>query len=147
MGLAPVGGALPPPGENASVLMPAGHQGPAFLVTDNFRAILRYNNSTSYALAVGHLADRYLGAAPFAGTWPRHERPLDRAERMELQQRLAAAGMGVGTIDGIIGANTRNALRQWQRQAGLPPDGFPTVAQLERLRASTPAMPPPPPQG
>jgi membrane-bound lytic murein transglycosylase B len=143
LGVQPVAGSLPPAGESAAVLLPAGYQGPAFLVTDNFKAILRYNNSTSYALAVGHLADRYRGGAPIAVAWPRHERPLDRAERMELQERLTVRGYSAGAVDGIIGANTRAAFRRWQREAGLPADGFPTVGQLERLRAATPEFQPP----
>ncbi len=125
--------------EPVSVLVPAGAQGPAFVVTRNYRAILQYNNATSYALAVGHLSDRFDGAGPIRAAWPRHERPLSRDERMELQQLLAQRGYAVGEIDGIIGANTRNAFRRWQQETGVPADAFPTASLLERLRAAMPA--------
>lgn len=136
MGVRPLSGALPPAGETASILVPAGHRGPAFLVTGNFKAILRYNNSTSYALAVSQLADRFGGAGPIRAAWPREERALSLAERMELQSLLAAGGYDVGTPDGIVGRMTRAALRAFQKAQGMPADGFPTVGLLDRLRAT-----------
>ncbi|MFC5697804.1 lytic murein transglycosylase [Pseudomonas sp. GCM10022186] len=121
-------------GESASLLLPAGHRGPAFLVLDNFRAILKYNNSSSYALAVSLLGERFDGAGQIAGNWPRDERPLSRSERVELQESLNAAGYSPGTADGIIGANTRKAIRGYQQRLGWPADGFPTQKLLENLR-------------
>lgn len=118
----------------ASLLLPAGHRGPAFLVLDNFRAILKYNNSSAYALAVGLLGERFDGGGQVLASWPRHERPLSRSERIELQERLAQSGFDPGAADGIIGANTRRAVRASQQQLGWPADGHPSHRLLEQLR-------------
>jgi len=120
---------------SASLLLPAGHRGPAFLIMDNFRAILRYNNSSAYALAIGLLAENFQGKGEVAGSWPRGEQPLSRSERLELQERLVAQGFDPGTPDGIIGANTRKAIRGFQQRLGWPADGHPTQELLGRLRA------------
>lgn len=120
---------------SASLLLPAGYRGPAFLVLDNFRAILRYNNSSSYALAIGLLSERFDGAGNVRASWPQGEQPLSRSERLELQERLANQGFDPGTADGIIGANTRKAIRGYQQQLGWPADGHPTQELLGRLRA------------
>lgn len=120
---------------SASLLLPAGHRGPAFLIMDNFRAILRYNNSSAYALAIGLLAENFQGEGEVAGSWPRGEQPLSRSERLELQERLVAQGFDPGTPDGIIGANTRKAIRGFQQRLGWPADGHPTQELLGRLRA------------
>jgi membrane-bound lytic murein transglycosylase B len=116
------------------LLLPAGAQGPAFLVTANFRALLSYNPALVYALAVGHLADRIAGGAPIIGPWPVDDIPLGRPEREELQQRLAQCGFDAGGIDGIIGERTRAAIRVYQRSRRLPEDGYPSSRLLERLR-------------
>ncbi|AGI22552.1 lytic murein transglycosylase [Pseudomonas sp. MT3] len=132
----PMNGNLPAePHASASLLLPAGYRGPAFLVTDNFRAILKYNNSTSYALAVGLLADSFKGGGQLVGQWPVNDAPLSRTERIELQQCLAKRGFDPGTADGIIGANTRKAIRAYQQSQGLPADGYPTPVLLGRLRS------------
>ncbi len=131
--LDPQGGGLSD--ESASLLLPAGHRGPAFLVLDNFRAILKYNNSSSYALAVSLLGQRFDGGGQILGNWPKDERPLSRSERVELQESLAAAGYDPGAADGIIGANTRKAIRGYQQRLGWPADGYPTQNLLEKLRA------------
>jgi len=126
---------MPGDGElEASLLLPAGHQGPAFLVFDNFRSILRYNNSTSYALAIGLLSERLQGGGQIHASWPMNERPLSRSERVELQERLHQAGFDPGGIDGIIGANTRRAVRDLQQHLGKPADGYPSATLLEQLR-------------
>jgi membrane-bound lytic murein transglycosylase B len=117
-----------------ALLLPAGHRGPAFLVGAGFGAILLYNNSVSYALAVGHLADRLAGGGPFAQAWPAGDRPLPLAEREELQRLLTARGLDTGGIDGLIGARTRGAIRSFQLEQGLPADAHPDAALLERLR-------------
>lgn len=122
--------------EEMSLLLPAGHEGPAFLVGQNFRAILRYNNSTSYALAVSLLSERFQGRGQVAGSWPRDQRPLTRDEREELQRLLTAKGFDTQGVDGILGANTRDALRSYQRRKGLPADGHPTPEILTALRGN-----------
>lgn len=118
----------------ASVIVPGGHKGPAFLVLPNFSVILRYNNATAYALAIGHLSDRIKGGSPIDGDWPRDERALSRAERLELQRLLAAKGFEVGEPDGVIGRQTRAAIRAFQTSVGLVPDGFASIGLLVRLR-------------
>ncbi|MBF3170625.1 lytic murein transglycosylase, partial [Pseudomonas aeruginosa] len=119
------GGPLPSglSGEQASLLLPAGHRGPAFLVLHNFRAILKYNNSSAYALAVGLLADSFKGGGRIVGAWPLEDVPLSRSQRIELQRQLAARGHDPGAVDGIIGANTRKAIRACQQEFGWPADG------------------------
>jgi membrane-bound lytic murein transglycosylase B len=118
----------------ATLLLPAGHRGPAFLLLSNFRSILKYNNSTAYALAIGLLSDGLRGGDGVRTAWPREERQLGRSERIELQQLLAQNGLEPGPADGIIGANTRKAVRTFQLQLGWPADGHPTQELLLRLR-------------
>ena len=128
------GGAFPRPDDKAFLLVPAGAKGPGFLMLPNFRVIMRYNPSESYALAIGHLSDRLRGGGPFAQDWPRHERVLTRAERLELQHLLERHGFDVGEPDGRMGPKTREALRDYQVRAGRVPDGFASAGVLERLR-------------
>ncbi len=129
------GGPLPEHGD-ASVIVPAGAQGPAFVVFDNFRVIKRYNNATSYALAVGHLSDRIRGDAPFAAAWPRGDRPLSRTENMEMQGLLTRLGFDTQGVDGIIGPNSVAAIRGFQRSQGMTPDGYASARFLDALRAA-----------
>ena len=89
--------------DRAYLLVPAGAQGPGFLMLQNFRVIMKYNPAEAYALAIGHLADRLRGGEPFVQPWPRHERVLTRTERYELQQLLARRGFDVGEPDGRLG--------------------------------------------
>lgn len=132
----PNGGQVPAGSEqlSAALLLPAGYRGPAFLVLDNFRAILKYNNSSSYALGVSLLSERFNGAGLISGTWPKDDLPLSRTERIELQNLLSAQNYDAGTADGIIGANTRKAIRSAQQSFGWPADGYPTHKLLEGLR-------------
>jgi lytic murein transglycosylase len=122
------------PADRASLLLPAGARGPAFLTLDNFRVIMKYNPAEAYALAIGHLADRLHGGAPFVQNWPRDERVLTIDERYELQQLLARRGFGIGAPDGRIGPQTRLAIRDFQTSVGQIPDGFASSEVLDRLR-------------
>lgn len=118
----------------ASLLLPAGYRGPAFIVLNNFRSILRYNNSSSYALAIGLMSERLQGGGQISGTWPTSDKPLSRSERLELQERLQDGGFEPGGVDGIIGANTRKAIRRLQLALGTPPDGYADHRLLNALR-------------
>jgi lytic murein transglycosylase len=129
------GSALPQVDSPAAVIAPAGHRGPAFIIFDNFRTILAYNYSVSYALAVAHLADRIAGGPEFATAWPRSEPPLSLTDRQDLQNLLTARGYDPGEVDGVVGPRTRNAIRRFQREIGEVPDGYATMALLTRLRA------------
>lgn len=123
----------------ASVLQAAGVKGPAFLVGRNFRAVLRYNNATSYALGVCLLAQRIDGGVPVQAAWPRDQRPLGRSEVKALQTALNQRGLAAGEADGLFGPATRKALRSWQRSQGRPADGFPTAEVLQALLAPSTA--------
>lgn len=120
----------------ATLFLPAGIRGPAFLLLPNFSVILRYNTSFSYALTVAHLSDRLRGLPGFAQEWPRGDRMLSKDERREFQDLLTAQGHPVGAIDGKIGPRTRAALRAFQTGAGLPADGYADAALLETLRGA-----------
>ncbi len=134
LGVTALEGETLPAFDQASVLLPAGARGPAFLVGPNFRAIMRYNNSTSYALGVALLSQRLSGGAGVQGDWPRDLVMLSRTQVRELQTLLGQRGFDAGTPDGVIGPATRGAMRAFQRSQGLPGDGFPTLTLLERLR-------------
>lgn len=118
----------------ATLFLPAGHRGPAFLLLNNFRSILKYNNSTAYALAIGLLSDALDGNPGVQAAWPRGDRQLGRSERIELQELLASKGYEPGPADGIIGANTRKAVRAFQQSQGQPADGYPSHDLLLQLR-------------
>ena len=130
------GSALPAGGAPAGLMLPAGREGPAFLVTRNFDALYSYNAAESYGLAIAHLSDRLRGGAPFATAWPTDDPGLSRAERRELQQRLIARGHDIGEPDGMIGARTREALQREQALLGLPADGRAGQRALQALRAA-----------
>lgn len=119
---------------DAAILLPAGARGPAFLVANNFRTILRYNNATSYALAVNLLAQRLANGAAVQTAWPRDLQPLARSQVLALQKALNAQGFDSGTPDGLAGPATQRALRRYQTSLGLPADGFPTLDLLQRLQ-------------
>lgn len=131
----PNGLPLPANAGDGAIYLPGGARGPAFMVFDNFRTVLKYNNAASYALAVCYLASRIRGGDPIIGTWPRDEQPLNSDQRTQFQIDLQKLGYDIGTIDGVLGRKTRAALRAYQKSKGLPADGFPTMALLTRLNA------------
>ena len=135
MGISRVSGrAFPRAGDVGRLYMPAGANGPAFLLLPNFDVIKRYNNSDSYALAVGHLADRIIGGGSFATPWPAGDYALNKAQRAEVQSLLSRAGYDVGTPDGVVGPKTRAAVMAFQARAGLPADGHVSGLLLDRLK-------------
>jgi membrane-bound lytic murein transglycosylase B len=121
-------------GFDASLVLPSGHQGPAFLVYQNFRTIMIWNRSILYAISVGHLADRIEGT-PALANLPEDE-PVSLKAIEEMQGLLNAKGYDAGEPDGLVGPQTRAALRDWQRDQGLPADGYPTNAVINRLRGT-----------
>ena len=134
MGITRVSGKpFPRATDTGRLYLPAGAAGPAFLLLPNFEVIKRYNNSDSYALAVGHLADRIIGGGAFAAAWPR-DYALNKGQRAELQGLLNRAGFDVGTPDGVIGPKTRAAVLAYQARAGLPADGYISGRLLEALK-------------
>jgi membrane-bound lytic murein transglycosylase B len=130
----PNGGPLPRQDIPAALILPAGIGGPAFLVYGDYRVILKYNHSTSYAIAIGYLADRLGGAGPLvAGRQPGE--PLSRDTVLALQAGLATLGLLPGTPDGVLGAATRQAVRAFQKANGLPPDGYVDMRVIAAIRA------------
>ncbi|HEX5358028.1 MAG TPA: lytic murein transglycosylase [Aquabacterium sp.] len=118
---------------DASILQPAGARGPAFIVGRNYRAVLRYNNATSYALTVCLLAQRIAGGPGVQAPWPKDLRPLTRSETLAMQNALNQRGFDSGKPDGQMGPATRRALQQFQRSLALPADGYPTPDLLKQL--------------
>jgi membrane-bound lytic murein transglycosylase B len=127
------GKAMPRTGE-ATLFLPGGANGPAFLVTANYDVIKAYNSSDAYAMGVAHLGDRVLGGLPIQGVWPKDEPMLDKDQRQELQKRLAGLGFYQGETDGKFGSRTRDAVRNFQLRRGLTPDGYADLAVLRELR-------------
>lgn len=125
-------GALPATG-GAILFFPSGASGPAFLVTDNFVVLKRFNNSDAYALAVAELADRLRGLPPFGGAWPLDDFQPSRGQRIALQRRLAALGYHIADFDGHLDFDLRDAVRDLQVKYGVIPDGHPSRAFLDRL--------------
>jgi len=134
LGVTDIEGRPVPDHAPAAVLLPAGAQGAAFLVFPNFEVIERYNSADAYVIGVGHLADRIAGKDPIRGDWPRGDRALTFDERIEMQQRLTARGFDTRGIDGKIGPLTIAAVRAFQRAEGIVPDGYASLAILNRLR-------------
>jgi len=126
---------IPALGMEASVLVPAGRLGPAFLVYDNFDVIMRWNRSEFFALTVGHLADRIAGGGELVNPPPTGQR-ISREDVLRVQQYLAANGYDGGTPDGILGPRSRAAIRELQKDRGLVADGFVDAELLEVLDLS-----------
>jgi lytic murein transglycosylase len=133
-GVQAMGGGALPAVSGAAILLPAGARGPAFMVGGNFRAILRYNNATSYALGVSLLAQRLDNGPGVQAAWPRDLQPLTRSQLQALQTTLNQRGFAAGAPDGMMGPATAGALRRYQRSISLPADGYPSVELLQRLQ-------------
>lgn len=127
------GKALPQVDMDASLIIPAGYKGPAFLVYENFRTILDWNRSNLYAIAVGHLADRLVWKGPLESPQIK-ETPLSRAQTLQIQARLNENGYDVGKPDGIAGSRTRKAIKAFQKSIGIPADGYPSVELLKLFK-------------
>jgi membrane-bound lytic murein transglycosylase B len=134
LGVQPVAGGVLPDHGLASVLLPGGARGAAFLIYPNFQVIEKYNTADAYVIGIGHLADRIRGGLPIAASWPRDLRALTLPERKELQERLGAAGFDPGGVDGRMGPKTIAAVKAFQAAHGLIPDGYPSLDILTRLR-------------
>ncbi len=119
---------------SASLLLPAGAQGAAFLIFKNFSVIERYNTADAYVIGVGHLSDRLKGGPKIQANWPRGDRALTFSERKEMQRLLTRRGFDTKGVDGRIGPLTIDAVRDYQRAQGLAPDGYPSLRLLQRLR-------------
>ena len=126
---------------NAGLHLPAGPDGPAFLVLHNFNVIYRYNASEAYTLAIAHLADRLRGGTPLVTPWPTDDLGLSRAERRELQRHLAALGHDVGAPNGVLTPRTRTAVKEEQQRLGHEATGRPGQRLLKALRDRSPDPP------
>ncbi|MCZ8043495.1 MAG: lytic murein transglycosylase [Beijerinckiaceae bacterium] len=120
---------------NAGLLMPAGRNGPAFLVFKNYDAAFSYNGADSYALAISLLSDRLRGRPGVQGQWPTDDLPLSREQRRELQRLLIARGYNVGEPDGAVGSLTRAAIREVEAKIGMPQTGRPGEKVLRALKS------------
>ena len=127
------GSSLPKSRMAASLILPMGYKGPAFLVYQNFRSILGWNHSTLYALAVGHLADRLSGGGTLLAK-PIDEPLLKRDDVVAIQQTLSLLGYDAGEADGIAGPKTRNAAKSFQRDIGMIADGYVGYELFQRLQ-------------
>jgi lytic murein transglycosylase len=121
-------------GGNAALIIPAGNEGPAFLVTRNFDALYTYNNAISYALAIAVLSDRLRGRQGIVTAWPTDDPGLSRIERKELQSLLQQRGYQIGNIDGVLGTKTREAIADFQERAGMKRDGRAGQKVLQALK-------------
>ena len=134
------GNALPQVNMQGSIVLPQGHKGPAFLVYENFRIILKWNRSISYAICVGHLADRLVGLPEIANGKNADNEPLSRFEIKEIQWHLNFLGFEAGSVDGLLGPNSKAAVRSFQAEHSLPADGYPTIDLLNFLRAQVASL-------
>jgi len=130
------GNALPMADIEGSIVLPSGRNGPAFLVYGNYRAILVWNRSTLYALAVGILSDRLAGRGELVAKQPANDRPLSRSDILAMQRSLNTLGFSSGEPDGMVGPMTRNAIKDYQRKAGLPADAYPTAELIQQIKAA-----------
>ena len=134
LGVVDVNGTAVPNYGEASILLPAGWKGAAFMIFKNFEVIEQYNTADAYVIGVGHLSDRISGDEPIKASWPREDRALKLDERLELQKLLTAQGFSTLGIDGKFGPKTIAAVRGYQVFNKLIPDGYPSLVLLDRLR-------------
>jgi membrane-bound lytic murein transglycosylase B len=134
------GDALPKVNREGSIVLPQGHKGPAFLVYDNFRIILKWNRSINYAICVGHLADRLAGLPEITNVKHTDNEPLSRFEIKEIQWHLNFLGFDAGSVDGLLGPDSKAAVRSFQAVHALPADGYPTIDLLNLLRAQAASL-------
>lgn len=135
MGVRGAGNApLPNVDDPASIILPAGWRGPAFILYPNFKAVMNWNRSTLYALAIGILARQIAGGPGVGQAAPADDVPLSRDQAVYIQSRLAALGLYTDEVDGLLGPKTRSAVRLYQKQIGLPADGHPTPDLVRRLQ-------------
>jgi membrane-bound lytic murein transglycosylase B len=130
----PSGAGFKYPKDRAELLLPAGGNGPGFLMTRNFFVIKRYNASNSYAMGVGMLADQLAGYGGLHQRWPRPDGTLDIAEKFELQTRLKQLGYYSGEVDGNFGSGSKAAIQAVQSRMGMSADGEPSQSLLKALR-------------
>lgn len=125
---------FPRASDRATLKVPQGRSGPAFLMLKNFEVIKRYNNADTYAIAVGLLADRIGGYGGLVHDWHRPFTPISQGEKEELQKHLHALGYYDGDIDGLIGSGSRSAIAAFQKHMGLTPDGYASKEVLSAVR-------------
>jgi hypothetical protein len=135
-GVTPAHGRLPADNMQASLLLPMGRFGPAFLAYPNFKAFLGWNSAMVYSTTVAYFATRLAGAPPVS-RGSANVVTLEPAQISELQRLLTRHGYDVGEIDGKFGTLTRVAVKQAQLKAGLPADSYPTIELIEKLRVQT----------
>lgn len=135
-------GVIPPGGQRwtdaikpleAKLLAPAGHRGPKVLVFKNFDVLKRYNNSTSYVMGIASLAEAFKGQSAIRAPWPEEDQPLSFIDKQRMQETLTELGYDTKGVDGMIGPATRAAIRAWQRDNGLPADGYVEQRLYQRI--------------
>ncbi len=135
IGIRDINGRVVPNHGQASILLPAGSKGAAFMIFKNFSVIERYNKADAYVIGVGHLSDRIIGGPEIQASWPRGYAPLSFKEKKDMQRRLKRKGFLDDKIDGIIGPNTINAIRAFQVSRGVTPDGYASQDLLRLLKS------------
>jgi membrane-bound lytic murein transglycosylase B len=134
LGVRGIDGKVVPNYGRGAILLPAGASGAAFMIFDNFAVIERYNKADAYVIGVGHLSDRLNGGAPIQASWPRGYLPLSFNEKKKMQRILKRKGFLDDKVDGLIGPNTINAIRDFQRSIGITQDGYPSQTLLGHLK-------------
>ncbi|MGM0560294.1 MAG: lytic murein transglycosylase [Pseudomonadota bacterium] len=129
------GATLPSDNREAAVILPAGSEGPAFLVYHNYTRILQWNRSILYAVAVGHLADKLVGGPDLTVSAPQEDVRLSVDQVKDMQSRLGRLGFNAGPADGKVGPMTRTAIRDYQKSRDLPADAFPSRKLLRQIRS------------
>lgn len=129
------GANLPDDNREAAVILPAGSEGPAFLVYHNYTRILQWNRSILYAVAVGYLADKLVDGPDLTVSAPQEDVRLSVDQVEEMQSRLGRLGFNAGPADGKVGPMTRTAIREYQKSRDIPADAFPSRKLLRQIRS------------